>query len=198
MVVVPEFHSKTRATREERLLERYIGALGLHSIFVGAPEAQFPAKIGHNAEVVGRSSGGKFIIWEREWCGSPQQAHAVVGEVLSRLQSHRTGTPGNGWVGVDVYRAHLAVHEAADALKIPLTANQRLQDRGRLFLDRAEQKIFSMRRDGSLRAVNKAFKAQRVEAQSKGRKMPNYQEFLDAYLHDFFELIARQVFGAAA
>lgn len=198
MNIVPEFHSKTRARREDRLIERYIGVLGMCSVFVGAPVQQIPVKVGYNAEIVGRATGARFIIWEREWCRSAKEAQAVVSETLSRLQPHRIGVPQNGWIDVDVTRAHRTVHEAAQASGVHLTANQRVQDRGREFLERAEQKIFSMSRDGSLRALNKTFKAQRIEAQLNGHKMPNYQEVLDAYMHETFVAVARSTIGAPA
>lgn len=198
MNVIPEFHSKSRGSRGDRLVEKYIKALGLCSVFVGGPVRQFPAKIGHNSEVVDRSSGAKFVIWEREWCQSVAGAQAVIIETLSRWKRERIGDPRNGWIEASVQDVHRSIFEGAKAIGIALTTNHTLKERSQVFLDRAEEKIFLMQRDGSLRPINKAFRAHRLAAQASGQKQPNYQEFIDAYMADTFELIAREVLGGNA
>lgn len=186
------FRSKARAPRWERLAERYIEALGHFSVFIGASPRRSPVKFGYNAELQDRTRGKVFVVWERQWLNSEKSARSVLEFIAKRHAALRTGQPIYGWFDTNVDEARRILADAIAAVGVHPTPNAIVVGRAEEFAKRVDDEAIAMQRRGEMKPVNQAYRTQRLEALAAGKKMPGYEEWRDAYLHNVIEKIAEE------
>lgn len=195
---VDEVRSPAAARRQSKaraaLVAAYRQGLGLAAVAVirGAGGIRIAA-IGLGGDA--GPSAAQDTIEQQWWCRRAAEAERLAAAAMARWRRHESraaaANPAASAASHDLPAAiAAAVETAAQRLAIVAYSDQDIAREAEGIIARVEDEIEKLRQAGELKAINRAYRAHRMQASARGEKVLPYAEWLNKYKQNLVRQLA--------
>jgi hypothetical protein len=125
----------------------------------------------------------------RWWCRRAGDAERVAAAATARLQCRASGG-GPDAAPASLQEADEAVVVAAKRLAITLYSDEEIAGEAAHAIARMDEEFARLQSAGALKDINRSYRTARMQAASRGEKMPPYAQWINKYRENLLRQLA--------
>jgi len=178
----------------QRCVGSYLSALDLHACYVAELADERLVYVGTTADpaqqarTLARRSGAGVTMAQVLWSASDRHSAFLIEAVRDQLAGAEA--PRRGWFQVNAEHAADLVRNAAAALGVATATPAELQANAEQAVHAINVLFDQMRTGGGLKAINRAYREERLRLSAQGATAPAYSGWLFNYRQRVCALVA--------